>query len=64
MTHQELKTKALARQNVKSEYDALEHEFSLLKQILTIENPSDSHNEKLRYVPEKSSFHFGASKNV
>jgi hypothetical protein len=35
MTHQELKNKALARQNVRAEYDALEFEFALLKQSLT-----------------------------
>ncbi len=59
MTHQELKAKALARQNVKAEYDALEHEFTLLKQILTVENSPDSDTEKTRYIRTTSTSHFG-----
>lgn len=34
MTHSELKEKALKRKNVKREYDALEPEFSLLRELL------------------------------
>ena len=34
MTHTELKEKALKRKKVKEEYDALEPEFSLLREIL------------------------------
>jgi transcriptional regulator with XRE-family HTH domain len=34
MTHTELKEKALKRKKVKAEYDALEPEFSLLREIL------------------------------
>ncbi|MEI6746363.1 MAG: hypothetical protein WCL34_10405 [Methylococcaceae bacterium] len=64
MTHQELKAKALARQNVKAEYDALEPEFALLKQILTSENSSESNTEKTRYIPTTASSHFGEFKNV
>jgi transcriptional regulator with XRE-family HTH domain len=34
MTHTELKEKALKRKNVKAEYDALEPEFTLLRELL------------------------------
>ena len=34
MTHSELKERALKRKNVKHEYDALEPEFSLLRELL------------------------------
>ena len=34
MTHAELKKKALKRKNVKAAYDALEPEFSLLRELL------------------------------
>ena len=34
MTHSELKEKALKRKSVKLEYDALEPEFSLLRELL------------------------------
>lgn len=34
MTHDELKAKALKRKGVKAEYDALEPEFSLLREML------------------------------
>ncbi len=34
MTHAELKTKALARGSVKKEYEALEPEFKLLREML------------------------------
>ena len=34
MTHSELKERALKRKNVKLEYDALEPEFSLLRELL------------------------------
>jgi ribosome-binding protein aMBF1 (putative translation factor) len=34
MTHSELREKALKRKNVKLEYDALEPEFSLLRELL------------------------------
>jgi ribosome-binding protein aMBF1 (putative translation factor) len=34
MTHFELKEKALKKKNVKLEYDALEPEFSLLRELL------------------------------
>lgn len=34
MTHSELKEKALKRKNVKLEYDALEPEFFLLRELL------------------------------
>lgn len=34
MTHEELKARALSRPEVKAEYDALEPEFSLLKEML------------------------------
>lgn len=64
MTHQELKAKALARQNVKAEYDALEHEFELLRQILTVENSANSNTQTTRYIPIASSSHFGECKNA
>jgi transcriptional regulator with XRE-family HTH domain len=35
MTHEELKQKALQKQNVKQEYDKLELEFELLNQMLS-----------------------------
>ena len=34
MTHTELKEKALKRKKVKAEYDALEPEFSILRELL------------------------------
>ena len=34
MTHKELKAKALKRDGVKSEYDAMEPEFTLLREML------------------------------
>jgi ribosome-binding protein aMBF1 (putative translation factor) len=34
MRHEELKTKALSRKNVKAEYDALKPEFTLLHEML------------------------------
>ena len=34
MRHEELKTKALSRENVKAEYDALKPEFTLLHEML------------------------------
>lgn len=34
MTHDELKAKALSRPEVKAEYDALEGEFALLRELL------------------------------
>ena len=34
MTHEELKAKALSKQNVKVEYDALALEFTLLREML------------------------------
>lgn len=34
MTHEEFKTKALSNNSVKEEYDALELEFSLLREML------------------------------
>ena len=34
MTHDELKAKALSRPEVNAEYDALEDEFALLRQLL------------------------------
>ena len=34
MTHSELKEKALKRKGVKAEYDALEPEFTLLRELL------------------------------
>ena len=34
MTHSELKEKALKRKNVKAEYEALEPEFNLLREML------------------------------
>jgi transcriptional regulator with XRE-family HTH domain len=34
MTHEELKAKALSKQNVKVEYDALAPEFTLLREML------------------------------
>ena len=64
MTHQELKAKALARQNVKAEYDALEQEFELLRQILTVENSPHSNTQTTRYIPTTSSSHFGEFKNA
>lgn len=64
MTHQELKAKALARKNVKAEYDALEQEFELLRQILTVENSPNSNAKTTRYIPTISSSHFGEFKNA
>ena len=34
MTHEELKAKALSHPNIKAEYDALDAEFSLLREML------------------------------
>ncbi len=64
MTHQELKNKALARQNVKAEYDALESEFALLKQSLTHQNSSAEPTQKNHFVPVKTPSHFGELQNV
>lgn len=36
MTHDELKAKAFNREGVKAEYDALEPEFSLLREMLLV----------------------------
>ena len=63
MTHQELKNKALTRQNVRAEYDALESEFALLKQSLT-QKKSVEPTQKNHYVPVKTPSHFGKLQNV
>jgi hypothetical protein len=64
MTHQELKNKALARQNVRAEYDALESEFALLKQSLTHPNSSAESTQQKHYVHVKTPSHFGELQNV
>ncbi len=47
MTHEELKAKALARPEVRQEYEALASEFELLRRMLEARSQADTTSKKL-----------------